>query len=69
MRLDSRVSYYRNFQVQVAIGNTLVESPDDIVPMTGGTDTGVRIIGSSKDTVKEIALELGGEPQYRIWRC
>ena len=44
------------------IGNTLVESPDvDMVAMTGGTDTGKSIIGSSKDTVKEIALELGGK--------
>ena len=40
----------------------MVESPDvDMVAMTGGTDTGKSIIGSSKDTVKEIALELGGK--------
>lgn len=44
------------------VGNALVESPDvDMVAMTGGTDTGKAIIGHSKDTVKEIALELGGK--------
>jgi len=44
------------------VGNILVESPlVDMVAMTGGTDTGKSIIGASKDTVKDIALELGGK--------
>lgn len=44
------------------VGNILVESPlVDMVGMTGGTDTGKSIIGASKDTVKDIALELGGK--------
>ncbi len=44
------------------IGDALVKSPKvDMVAMTGGTDTGKHIIEASKDTVKEIALELGGK--------
>ncbi len=44
------------------IGDALVKSPEvDMVAMTGGTETGKHIIGASKDTVKEIALELGGK--------
>lgn len=44
------------------VGDALVKSPKvDMVAMTGGTDTGKHIIGASKDTVKEIALELGGK--------
>ena len=44
------------------VGNALVESPlVDMVSMTGGTDVGKEIIGASKDTVKDIALELGGK--------
>ena len=44
------------------IGNALVQNPDvDMVAMTGGTETGRRIIGASQNTVKEIALELGGK--------
>lgn len=44
------------------IGDALVKSPlVDMVSMTGGTETGKNIIGVSKDTVKDIALELGGK--------
>lgn len=44
------------------VGNALVESDDvDMVAMTGGTETGKAIIGSSADTVKDVALELGGK--------
>lgn len=44
------------------IGDVLVKSPlVDMVSMTGGTETGKSIIGVSKDTVKDIALELGGK--------
>jgi len=44
------------------IGDVLVKSPlVDMVSMTGGTDTGKHIIEASKDTVKDIALELGGK--------
>lgn len=44
------------------VGEALVKSPlVDMVSMTGGTESGKRIIEASKDTVKEIALELGGK--------
>lgn len=44
------------------VGDALVKSPlVDMVSMTGGTESGIKIIGSSKDTVKDIALELGGK--------
>lgn len=44
------------------VGDALVKSPlVDMVSMTGGTESGKYIIGSSKDTVKDIALELGGK--------
>lgn len=44
------------------VGEELVKSPlVDMVSMTGGTEVGKSIIGSSKDTVKDIALELGGK--------
>lgn len=44
------------------VGNELVKSPlVDMVSMTGGTEVGKQIIGNSKDTVKDIALELGGK--------
>lgn len=43
-------------------GNKLVNSElVDMVSMTGGTSTGKKIIKSSADTVKDIALELGGK--------
>lgn len=44
------------------IGDILVKSDDvDMVAMTGGTETGKAIIASSSDTVKDVALELGGK--------
>lgn len=44
------------------VGDALVKSPlVDMVSMTGGTQSGKTIIGASKDTVKDIALELGGK--------
>lgn len=44
------------------VGDELVRSPlVDMVSMTGGTDVGKYIIGRAKDTVKDIALELGGK--------
>ena len=44
------------------VGDAIVKSPlVDMAAMTGGTDTGKHIIEASKDTVKEIALELGGK--------
>lgn len=44
------------------VGDALVKSPlVDMVSMTGGTESGKHIIGASKDTVKDIALELGGK--------
>lgn len=50
------------------IGNYLVESHDvDMVSMTGGTETGKAIIERSKDTVKPIALELGGKSPHIVF--
>lgn len=44
------------------VGNALVESPlVDMVSMTGGTETGRQILRASADTVKSLALELGGK--------
>ena len=44
------------------VGDVLVQSPlVDMVSMTGGTETGQHIIRSSAETVKDIALELGGK--------
>jgi len=44
------------------VGNALVESPlVDMVAMTGGTETGREIIKHSAETIKDIALELGGK--------
>jgi acyl-CoA reductase-like NAD-dependent aldehyde dehydrogenase len=44
------------------VGTVLVESPlVDMVSMTGGTDTGKEVIRQSANSVKNIALELGGK--------
>lgn len=44
------------------VGDMLVRSKKvDMVSMTGGTETGKMIIKASADTVKDIALELGGK--------
>ena len=44
------------------VGDALVKSEDvDMVAMTGGTETGKAIIASSSETVKDVALELGGK--------
>lgn len=44
------------------VGDVFVTSPlVDMVSMTGGTEVGKKIIGRSKETVKDIALELGGK--------
>ncbi|MGI8577105.1 MAG: aldehyde dehydrogenase family protein [Nocardioidaceae bacterium] len=43
-------------------GAPLAEHPDvDLVSFTGGLDTGRRIMASASQTVKKIALELGGK--------
>ncbi|MGW0732309.1 betaine-aldehyde dehydrogenase [Streptomyces sp. NPDC002851] len=45
-----------------ATGAPLVEHPGvDLVSFTGGLETGRRIMRSAADTVKDIALELGGK--------
>ncbi len=44
------------------VGSALVESRlVDMVSMTGGTETGRRIITASSKTIKDVALELGGK--------
>jgi len=44
------------------VGETLALSADvDFLSMTGGTETGRRILELSSHTVKEVALELGGK--------
>ena len=45
-----------------SVGAALVDSPDvDLVSFTGGLHTGRRIMASAADTVKKVALELGGK--------
>ncbi len=45
-----------------AAGQPLVESPDvDLVSFTGGLDTGRAIMRTAAETVKKVALELGGK--------
>ncbi|MBB4932780.1 betaine-aldehyde dehydrogenase [Lipingzhangella halophila] len=44
------------------VGSALVESPDvDMVSFTGGLTTGRRIMSAAAETVKKVALELGGK--------
>ncbi|MEN6523965.1 MAG: aldehyde dehydrogenase family protein [Anaerolineaceae bacterium] len=44
------------------VGNALVDSPlVDMVSMTGGTETGREVIRHSANTIKDLALELGGK--------
>ncbi|ASU81977.1 betaine-aldehyde dehydrogenase [Nocardiopsis gilva YIM 90087] len=44
------------------VGAAMVESPDvDLVSFTGGLVTGKRIMAGAAETVKKIALELGGK--------
>ncbi|WP_082126722.1 aldehyde dehydrogenase family protein [Allosalinactinospora lopnorensis] len=44
------------------VGAAMVESPDvDLVSFTGGLATGKRIMASAAETVKKVALELGGK--------
>ncbi|MGH3656061.1 MAG: aldehyde dehydrogenase family protein [Micromonosporaceae bacterium] len=44
------------------VGAALVDSPDvDLVSFTGGLDTGRAIMRTAADTVKKVALELGGK--------
>ncbi|MDL2220552.1 aldehyde dehydrogenase family protein [Eubacteriales bacterium OttesenSCG-928-N14] len=44
------------------VGDYLVKSEQvDMVAMTGSTETGRYVIEASKDTIKDIALELGGK--------
>ncbi len=44
------------------VGAALVTNPDvDMVSFTGGLDTGRRIMSAAAETVKKVALELGGK--------
>lgn len=44
------------------VGNALVNSDDvDMVSMTGGTETGRKLLQASSRTIKNLALELGGK--------
>lgn len=44
------------------VGDMLVRSKDvDMVSLTGGTETGKQIITASADSIKHLALELGGK--------
>nr|WP_198417899.1 aldehyde dehydrogenase family protein [Cryobacterium serini] len=44
------------------VGAVLSESPDvDLVSFTGGLATGIRVMKAAADTVKRVALELGGK--------
>lgn len=51
-----------------ALGARLVEHPDvDMISLTGGTDTGKAVIRQSADTVKKVALELGGKNPHIVF--
>ncbi|RQV59914.1 aldehyde dehydrogenase family protein [Burkholderia cenocepacia] len=44
------------------VAETIVTSPDvDIVSFTGSTETGRKVIRNSADTIKRVAVELGGK--------
>jgi betaine-aldehyde dehydrogenase len=46
----------------VPVGAELASSPEvDLISFTGGIDTGQQVMRSAADTVKKIALELGGK--------
>lgn len=45
-----------------SLGGRLVEHPDvDMVSLTGGTNTGKMVMSAAANTVKKVALELGGK--------
>ncbi|MCC7162133.1 MAG: aldehyde dehydrogenase [Anaerolineae bacterium] len=51
-----------------ALGARLVEHPDvNMVSLTGGTETGKQVIRQSADTVKKVALELGGKNPHIVF--
>lgn len=51
-----------------ALGARLVEHPDvDMISLTGGTETGKTVIRQSADTVKKVALELGGKNPHIVF--
>lgn len=51
-----------------ALGERLVAHPDvDMVSLTGGTETGKAVMRLAADTVKKVALELGGKNPYIVF--
>lgn len=51
-----------------ALGARLVEHPDvDMISLTGGTETGKAVIRQSANTVKKVALELGGKNPHIVF--
>jgi betaine-aldehyde dehydrogenase len=50
------------------VGATLSEHPDvDLVSFTGGLATGRRVAAAAAETVKKVALELGGKNPYLVF--
>jgi acyl-CoA reductase-like NAD-dependent aldehyde dehydrogenase len=51
-----------------ALGARLVEHPDvDMISLTGGTDTGKMVMRQAADTIKKVALELGGKNPHIVF--
>jgi acyl-CoA reductase-like NAD-dependent aldehyde dehydrogenase len=51
-----------------ALGERLVAHPDvDMVSLTGGTETGKSVMRLAADTVKKVALELGGKNPHIVF--
>ncbi len=51
-----------------ALGARLVEHPDvDMISLTGGTDTGKAVMRQAADTMKKVALELGGKNPHIVF--
>ncbi len=51
-----------------ALGARLVEHPAvDMISLTGGTETGKAVIRQAADTVKKVALELGGKNPHIVF--
>lgn len=52
-----------------ALGARLVEHPDvDMISLTGGTTTGKAVMRQAADTVKKVALELGGKNPHIVFQ-
>lgn len=52
-----------------ALGGRLVEHPGvDMISLTGGTDTGKAVMRQAAETIKKVALELGGKNPHIVFQ-